>query len=97
MDKETYNGWTNYATWRVNLEWFDDDRNLKWLEEYLNEEAYEVAQIIQGYVREAIDEQTPVDFKTGESSFANSYAHAFLDDVNWFEIAEHLKESHEEG
>jgi hypothetical protein len=18
-----YNGWTNYATWRVNLEWFD--------------------------------------------------------------------------
>lgn len=19
----TYNGWTNYATWRINLEWFD--------------------------------------------------------------------------
>ena len=23
MTKETYNGWTNYATWRVNLEMFD--------------------------------------------------------------------------
>jgi len=23
MSKETYNGWTNYATWRVNLEVFD--------------------------------------------------------------------------
>jgi hypothetical protein len=21
---EKYNGWTNYATWRVNLEFFDD-------------------------------------------------------------------------
>ena len=21
----TYNGWTNYATWRVNLELFDGD------------------------------------------------------------------------
>ena len=22
---EKYNGWTNYATWRVNLEFFDGD------------------------------------------------------------------------
>ena len=94
MDKETYNGWTNYATWRVGLEWFDGDN--EWLEEYLNQEAYEVAQIIQDYVREAIDEQTPVNFKTGENSMANSYANAFLDEVNWFEIAEHLKATHNE-
>ena len=23
MKNDTYNGWTNYATWRVNLEIFD--------------------------------------------------------------------------
>ncbi len=23
MSKSTYNGWTNYATWRINLEIFD--------------------------------------------------------------------------
>jgi len=23
MTNEKYNGWTNYETWRVNLEWFD--------------------------------------------------------------------------
>jgi hypothetical protein len=23
MNDKTYNGWTNYATWRVNLEMFD--------------------------------------------------------------------------
>ena len=25
MKNETHNGWTNYATWRINLEWFDYD------------------------------------------------------------------------
>ena len=85
MDKEKYNGWTNYATWRIALEWFDGDN--EWLEDYLSKEAYDVSQIIIGYVREAIDQQSP------EGSFANSYAHAFLDDVNWFEIAKHLKEA----
>ena len=23
MKTEKYNGWTNYITWRINLEWFD--------------------------------------------------------------------------
>jgi hypothetical protein len=23
MNDKTYNGWTNYATWRINLEMFD--------------------------------------------------------------------------
>ena len=23
MTNETYNGWTNHATWKINLEWFD--------------------------------------------------------------------------
>jgi hypothetical protein len=95
MDKEKYNGWYNQATWRVNLEWFDG--NNEWLEEYLSGSVLDVAEIIQSYVRDAIDEQTPVEFKTGINTLANCYAHAFLDDVNWFEIAEHLKESHEEG
>ena len=26
MEKQTYNGWTNYATWRVNLELFDGSK-----------------------------------------------------------------------
>jgi hypothetical protein len=29
MKKETYNGWTNYATWRVNLEIFDGTKQNK--------------------------------------------------------------------
>ena len=28
MEKQTYNGWTNYATWRVNLEMFDGSEGI---------------------------------------------------------------------
>ena len=30
--EKTYNGWTNYATWRVNLEIFDgiEPRDMDW-------------------------------------------------------------------
>jgi hypothetical protein len=27
---ETYNGWSNYATWRIALEWFDYDDLSDW-------------------------------------------------------------------
>ena len=48
MTDRTYNGWTNYATWRVNLEmfdgWdptdvFDTDVTRDQLEDYLRETA----------------------------------------------------------
>ena len=35
-----YNGWTNYATWRINLEWFDGDSiqgDADYLREYVEE------------------------------------------------------------
>ena len=28
MSNQTYNGWTNYATWRVNLEMFDGSEGI---------------------------------------------------------------------
>ena len=77
-----YNGWTNYATWRVNLEMFDGwdptdvfdaDVTRDQLEDYLRETA-------EQYVE---DTSTP-------DGFANSYAMAFLSHVNWREIAEHI-------
>jgi len=44
---ETYNGWTNYATWRVNLEMFDGS------------EMYWSADSAREFVEEIIYESTP--------------------------------------
>jgi len=80
-----YNGWTNYETWRVNLEIFDgmdpydyfadDQANMMlWLADSLKEYAEELIFEVGG----------------GKSNLAIDYARAFLENVNWHEIAEHM-------
>ena len=78
----TYNGWTNYATWRVNLEIFD---NLP-LEDFSDaEDAYTLA--------EALKERAEYYVEcSSEAGLARDYALAFMADVNWREIAEHMLE-----
>lgn len=80
--KKTYNGWTNYATWRISLELFEgyeiDD-----LHERLT--TYELSEHLKEYAEEIVtmDES---------SELCVSYALAFLDQVNYYEIAEHINE-----
>ena len=81
---EKYNGWTNYATWRVNLEMFDggdfaSDNDL---------DAYDLGQNLRETAMESLSEQA--------SGLALDYALAFLEDVNWYEIAEHQIEDNRE-
>ena len=74
MSNDTkYNGWTNYATWRVNLEFCDDGAT----------EYYTDAESIKDYVVSYIEESS--------EGIARSYAMAFIDNVNWHEIAENHK------
>ena len=71
----THNGWSNYPTWRVNLEVWD---------------GYETDHEMTG---EEIEEQTmELINPTGERTLAVDYAEAFLSDVNWEEIAEHVND-----
>jgi len=74
---ETYNGWTNYATWRVNLEIFDGLYSDMEDEKFTPEGCKDYAEDIIG--------------ESGES-LTLDYAMAFLGDVNWYEIAEALNE-----
>jgi hypothetical protein len=76
MNNEKYNGWTNYATWRVALEIFDESPDA-W-EEITADDCKYYAEMI-------------VDNGSSEG-FALDYALAFLQDVNWQEIADHLNE-----
>jgi hypothetical protein len=77
-----YNGWTNYETWRVNLEMFDgydgaSDNDL---------EAYDLGQDLRDMAIETIEAQA--------QGLALDYAEAFLANVNWYEIAEHMIEAY---
>ena len=80
----TYNGWTNYETWRVNLEIFDgtDLEDMSWD----GMDTSDLANALQEYAQEI------VFLECNEKSLAYSYAMAFLSEVNWYEIAEHLLE-----
>lgn len=76
MTQETYNGWTNYATWRVRLEMFDaydgaSDNDL---------DTYDLGQHLREMAEGIVAEQA--------EGLALDYALAFLDEVNWREIAE---------
>jgi len=82
----TYNGWTNYATWRVNLEIFDgmDAKEMGWH----RMDDYDLGQQLKDYAEEIICQ--------GENKIAESYALAFVSDVNWREIASHLLEDYKD-
>jgi hypothetical protein len=87
MNPDTkYNGWTNYATWRVNLEMFDglDPREM-FLDEVKADSAYDLSKQLEEYADNVI-----CDDANRDSGWAIDYARAFLADVNWYEIAEHM-------
>ena len=83
-----YAGWTNYATWRVNLEMFDGydpydcghDSSVT---------AYDLGQYLKDYAEEMI-------LSTSNEGAARDYAFAFLSDVNWYEIARHMIDNYSE-
>jgi len=77
MNDKTYNGWTNYATWRINLEVFDGGN---W-DRY---QADDLRQFVEDHIHET------------SSGIARDYALAFIQDVNWTEIAAHLVDEDEE-
>jgi hypothetical protein len=78
-----YNGWTNYATWRVNLEIFDgiDPSEMDWHKL----DKYELANALQDYAMDLVE--------GGANTLAREYARAFLADVNWHEIADAMRDA----
>jgi len=78
MSNEKYNGWRNYETWRVALEFFDGFE----IEENEYKDAFQLADYMQSVVEDAIDQHG--------QNIATQYAHAFISAVNFYEIAEHV-------
>ena len=78
MNKE-YNGWTNYATWRVNLEIIDG----------IEIETKMCAATIKEVVEECVF-TNPDTCNTPR--LIEDYARAFISQVNFYEIAQSINE-----
>ena len=81
MEDKTYNGWYNYATWRINLEIFDGmEIDEPWTWEQCRDYAEEVVTNFGDIPDNSLDVQ---------------YAMAFINDVAWAEIRDHVNENFE--
>lgn len=85
MSDTKYNGCTNYATWRINLEIFDGFEPGEYYSAFDPEDVSGLADSLQQYAEEVIFDCADVP-----NGLAADYARAFLSDVNWYEIADHL-------
>jgi hypothetical protein len=74
-----YNGWTNYATWRVHLEilgdiQFDEHISADYLKEIVEDCVFSNYEIYSG------------------SHLVEDYARSFISNVNYDEIAQYINE-----
>jgi hypothetical protein len=81
----TYQGWTNYATWRVNLELF-----------YGYEFEDSIIEDFDTYDFSKYLEELAEDWSTCncENEIAKDYCLAFLAQVNYYEIAQSILEDY---
>ena len=81
MNNKEYNGWTNYATWRVNLEILGD---IDW-----SESDHVTVEDLEEIVEDVVFGNDP---ESKQDLLKDSYANAFLSEVNYHEILQHVLE-----
>lgn len=88
--EDKYNGWTNYATWRIALEFFDNAKPEDYLVFEEDKRDENPTRLLADCLQEEVEETLGLE-ATGETT-ALQYADAFINDVNWYEIAEGMIE-----
>mgnify|MGYP001214212922 FL=1 len=85
-DNNRYNGWSNYATWRINLELFSDTNFVE--EDFFDGkcEAQWVEEMVEDWVFSSPQ----------EGGLVEDYARAFIAQVNFHEIADHINDELEQ-
>ena len=92
MNNTTYNGWTNYETWRVNLEVFDGFDPYEYFSTVDPDDAYGLGESLKDYAEQVIFECSEIP-----NGLARDYAQAFLNAVNWQEIAAYMIKDYAEA
>ncbi len=94
MSKDnTYNGWTNFETWKINLEVLDDYPSYliesERIKETLDTDTSDLSDQIEQYVFDCLGfDECEKDYK-----LISNYAYWFIKEVNFYEIAEHIKDA----
>ena len=74
-----YNGWSNYATWRINLEILGDIE----FDEHVSAD----------YLKEIVEDCVFSNYEMQSGShLIEDYARSFIGNVNYYEIAQHINE-----
>lgn len=84
---QTYNGWTNYETWVVNL-WLTNDRSTyDFVEELLlqHPQDYEAAKVLKDFVEEINPLQE-------DANMFSDLLRSAIGEINWLEICRALRE-----
>ena len=89
MDTQKYNGWTNYATWMVNLHFdcldFTDDVEEGMFDDMdADDIRCHVASWIEELVKSYLDESVDTN-----DCFVQDIINATINDVDWDDIADH--------
>jgi predicted DNA-binding protein len=90
MDTQKYNGWTNYATWLVNMHFdscfFTDGEVEDGVFDDMNKDGIRcyVASWIQEYVESYLEEVVDTD-----NIFVSDIIESTINDVDWHDIADH--------
>jgi hypothetical protein len=78
MNNNEYNGWTNYATWRINLEILGDIQ-------FENKTSADD-------LKEIAEDVVFSNYNGTGNRLMYDYASAFISEVNFYEIAENINE-----
>lgn len=97
-----YNGWTNWETWKTNLELLDGEEPTNFDDEILDcyedgkwdKEALEsVSERYAEYLEDIVDNYLELE---NQNNFIESVVNAFLEEVNFQEIAENIIDDYKE-
>ena len=89
MDTQKYNGWTNWATWMVNLhfdglDFTDEIENGSFDDISKDDLRCQLAYTIQEYVESYLDEVADTS-----NTFVADLISGTMQDVDWHDIADH--------
>lgn len=87
MTDKTYNGWSTYETWLVNL-WLTNDMQDDDLIASVKEvdTTYEAKEILKDYVEEMVETSGVPD-----NGLVHDLLHGALSEVNWYEIVKNWR------